>query len=73
MNPRQLLTEIVGDTGNSRPLNVTYHTEDSHPIVSGIVIDKALELDGRPANLSDDEWEKVWAKCNAHKDQQPQS
>lgn len=69
--PRQFLTEIDGDDKIKRPLNVTYHLEDSHPIVSGVVMDKVLELDGRHATLSDDEWERVWTKCEHHKAQEP--
>lgn len=66
-NPRQFLTDIEADAGGKRSLNVTYHLEDSHPIISGVVMDKVLELDGRHANLSDDEWERVWLKCEGHK------
>jgi len=67
MTPVNLPLSIQGDDGVERPLNVTYHIEDDYPIVGGVVIDKALDLDGRPANLSDVEWERVWQKCETHK------
>jgi len=70
---KQFLTQIISASGDTISLNVTYHLEDSYPVVAGVVIDKTLDLTGAPVNLSDEEWERVWLKCESHKSQQPKT
>ena len=80
LKPRQFIAAIAREaTGQLENFTVTYHLEDSHPIVGGVVIDSVFNLEGQnlSSSLTDLEYERIWVECEKNEKslaaaQQPQ-